>query len=347
MLLVKHLKHKLWTKCNTHAGSILSSMWVSEPPIILSEHPTVGLNGHQHQQNQHQQTETFVVPRTHDVSSEAKSNCHATTESICPRKSLSKCHWPYLATLCHNPNGGWTYSWGSKKKSDQERENHMATRATSWKDLPCQKWPRVYKPSSLHMLWRELLLCKKRGFGGVPESSSCSWCLHTYSRNMTCTFMNRMCPEHFRDILHLANFAKLYQYIWGAKRLQYASKWESPPGPPPLSKTWFFVLFQAISGFRPNNSKVFGVFAIWSLCGTQQMPLGQIHLASRSWTSANATTIGRWFGKFLQPPQTRYISPQPPRSVEPCFAGAWLESRNDLLQQTWKVIHCTKTCHLA
>ena len=144
MLLVKHLKHKPWTKNNTHAGSILSFKSCPSHPIILSERPTAGLNGHQHQQNQHQQTATFLVPRTHDVSSEAKSNRHANTEFICPRKSLSKCHWPYLATLCHNSNGGWTYSWGSKKKSDQERENHMATRATSWKDLPCQKWPRVY-----------------------------------------------------------------------------------------------------------------------------------------------------------------------------------------------------------
>ena len=64
---------------------------------------------------------------------------------------------------------------------------------------------------------------------------------------------------------------------------------------------------------------------IWSLCGMQHMPLGQILLASRGLrTEKCCKTWARSFGQFL-PPQTRYISAQPPRSVEPCSTGpGWM-----------------------
>ena len=82
---------------------------------------------------------------------------------------------------------------------------------------------------------------------------------------------------------------------------------------------------------RPNESVKYGH------CGMQQMPTGQKSLASLGFSRGNDTPLGRgFFGKFLQPPQTRYISATSLSGT--LFGWAWLE--------IWEAIHCPRTCYL-
>ena len=92
--------------------------------------------------------------------------------------SLSERHLPHFATI---------QMVAELIIGDQKRKANEKTTITWWqapplgRTRPRQEWPRVYKPSSCTCCGEKSSTLQQRSFWGVPESLSCSWCLHTYS----------------------------------------------------------------------------------------------------------------------------------------------------------------------
>ena len=69
-----------------------------------------------------------------------------------------------------------------KEKRTRKRQSHDDKRHLLEGPLPRQKWPRAYKPSSLHMLWRELKhFATKEPFGVLKSHHVLDACMHIHT----------------------------------------------------------------------------------------------------------------------------------------------------------------------